>query len=95
MRSSGTREMTKKMRIAYIHSVSGIRESDKTISGIRESAKTVSGIRDQNPPMRPQNKNFLYIHPIVTVMPSITNVSDACIFLIFLVPFSILWGPNL
>ncbi len=33
----------KKMRIAYVHSVSGIRESDKT----------VSGIRDRNPPMRP------------------------------------------
>ena len=39
-------ENDKKMKIAYVHSVSGIRESDKT----------VSGIRDRNPPMRPPCK---------------------------------------
>ena len=47
--------MTKKMRIAYVHSV----------SGIRESHKTVSGIQDWNPPMRPPlmpNKILSHFH---------------------------------
>ena len=90
---AGPGKWQKKMRITYIHSISGIRESDKTISGIQ----------DQNPPMRPPVNDLVFFHwnlyqainiSIMTIPPCVSVVcvglscdrSEVCIFLAVSVP---------